>query len=210
MNEYKSGVIMYIQARNNRKHYYYAQMLTCFVGTCIIIIVPFLINILMNSIIFSNTGSDEALGSQYGRYMQSWSEHLFGKGYYRSTLCKELILCHIHIDYPVLYNIIFSIMAGLILGVIAMFFYGISLVVKKGSVWVLLISYLTFQIFEVLDRIWEERQLFGVYVDVNVFDYICAGLPIYGRVYLIMAFILLAMLVVSCGIINYRAKHDEV
>jgi hypothetical protein len=48
INENKIGVNFYVQTRGDRKTYYYSQMITCFLGTMLVFLIPLCLNILLN------------------------------------------------------------------------------------------------------------------------------------------------------------------
>lgn len=207
MDEHKNGVILYVQTRGNRQTYYYAQMITCFIGTAMVIFIPFVLNILLNGILFPMTGNDVVMG--YQKYDVNWCMGIMGQGFYKNAISGGALLKHLAIDQPQLRNIIISLWAAIVSGVISCFFYGISLLVKRGSIWILMISYLFFQFFVMLDNLWEEAEFLGVYVNLNLLDYLSGGYPEYGLFYPLYLFILFLLLGLTCGMIQFRVRNDE-
>lgn len=207
MDEHKNGVILYVQTRGDRQRYYYAQMITCFIGTAMVIFIPFVLNILLNGILFPITGNDAVMG--YQKYDVSWCMGIMGQGFYKNTISGGALLKHLAIDQPQLRNIIISLWAAVVSGVISCFFYGISLLVKRGSIWILMISYLFFQFFVMLDNLWEEAEFLRVYVNLNLLDYLSGGYPEHGLFYPLYLFILFLLLGLTCGMIQFRVRNDE-
>ncbi len=207
MDEHKNGVILYVLTRGERRTYYYAQMATCFIGTAITILIPFLLNILMNGILFPMTGNDAVMG--YQKYDVNWCMRIMGQGFYKNTLSEGAILKHLAIDLPQVRNILISLWTAIVSGVISCFFYGVSLLVKRGSIWILIISYLFFQFFVMLDNLWEEAEFFGMYVNLDLLDYLSGGYPEYGLIYPLYLLILLVLLALTCGMIQHRVRNDE-
>lgn len=207
MEEYKSGVLLYVQSRGERKSYYYAQMLTCFFGAAFVIFIPFMFNIIFNGILFPVNGNDAVMG--YQKYDSNWCRWIMGDGYYLDTLFKGAIFKHLAVDYPQINNLVFAVWAAFCSGMLSSFFYGISLLVKRGSIWVLIISYLFFRLFSMLDKIWEKALIFGVYVNLELKEYLAGGYPGDGLVYPLYLLILIGLCGISCGIVKYRVKKDE-
>lgn len=209
MNEHKSGVAIYIQARNERRNYYYSQMLTCFLGTMIVVTIPFVINIILNSILFPNSGNNEIWGSGYHKYSLGWQYYVMGEGYSKNTIAHGAFFKYLFIDHPQINNLLVAIVSGFILGLIACLFYSISLLVKRGSIWLLLASYLTFQVFHVFDSLWDKACFGGYYINLNILDYCSGGLPEHGKLYPVMFGILIFLTFISLIIIHMQIKKDE-
>ena len=205
LDEYKSGVILYVQTRGERKSYYYAQIITCFLGTAMVILIPFLLNILLNGIIFPVNGNDFV--STHNVYDRTWANSVMGYGFWKKTLSNGMIFKHIAIDYPQLYNVIFAFWAAFAMGVLSMFVYAISLLVKKQAIWLLIINYLFFQVFTVFNRIMEDLSF--VYINLELTDYLANGQFNIGLVYLFYLLFLLLLMFVSHRIIKHKINLDE-
>lgn len=83
-----SGTAVYYQSREGRKKYYLSQILTCFIGGMIMIGIPFLLNILMNTIIFPSEGNDYV--TTLSQYSIGWSSSITGSNVMFKTVSKGL------------------------------------------------------------------------------------------------------------------------
>lgn len=208
LNENKSGVVLYVQARGNRKTYYYSQLITCFIGTALVFLVPFLLNILLNAILFPVNGNDYI--STYNAYDSNWTDTIMGKGFYRATLFHGYLFKKIAIMHPQLYNVLYAFGIAIASGVMGMFTYAVSILLQKNTISLLIANYLFFSIFIVLDRVLEEGNIFPVYINTNLTDYLSNGHFNHGLVYPIYLLFLLFEVVCSVLIIKSRLKKDEV
>lgn len=205
LDEKKSGVSLYIQTRGERKAYYYSQLIACFIGTTMVILIPFLINILLNGILFPINGNDYI--SSYNAYDYNWCSQIVGDGFRSNTIFHGFILKSIAVDHPQLYNVIYAFIAGISSGIMGMFVYAISLLVQKNRIWVLIINYLFFTVFAVLDRVMEE--VLPVYINTNLTTYLANGHFGHGCVYPLYAVFLLAEVVASIFIVKRQSEKDE-
>lgn len=205
LDEKKFGVNLYLQSRGERKAYYYSQLIACFIGTAMVILLPFLINIALNGIIFPINGNDYI--STYDAYDYNWCSKIMGNGFKDKTLFQGHILKSIFIEHPQLYNVIYALIGGISSGVMGMFVYAISILVEKNRIWVLIINYLFFSVFTVLDRVIEN--IFPIYINVNLTEYLSDGHFNHGRVYPIYIAFLLLEVFISIGIVRRQWKKDE-
>lgn len=207
LNENKSGVACYVQTRGGRKHYYYSQLITCFLGTAVIFFIPLLFNILLNSILFPINGNDYV--STYNAYDRNWVTTILGRGFYRETLFQGYVFKKVAIVHPQLYNLLYAVWTSVASGIMGMFAYSVSIILQKNTISLFIANFLFFSIFTVLDRISEESNLFSVYINTNLTDYLSNGHFNHGLVYPIYILFLLCELIVAVLIIKYRLKKDE-
>ena len=90
-------------------------MLTSFIGGMIIICIPFLLNILINAIIFPAEGNDYI--TTLNRYFSGWSSSITGSNVIFKTISKGVILKNLYINFPQIYNVMITILASIIAGV---------------------------------------------------------------------------------------------
>lgn len=95
------------------------------------------------------------------------------------------------------------------MGVFGVFAYSVSLLIKKGSIWLMLFVYLFNQLFRVLSNVWLEYEFFGVYINWNIPDYMAGGYPGYGLCYLGQILLLIVMIMVSLKIIKNKIQGDQ-
>lgn len=207
MNESKSGVILYVQTRGERKDYYYGQLAACFIGTAFIFLLPFLLNILLNSLLFPINGNDYI--STHNVYDINWVNSIMGRGFFKETLFDGYIFKQIAINHPQLYNVIYAVWISFASGIMGMFIYAVSIIFQKNALSLLIANYLFFMIFTVLDRVFENSNLF-LYINTNLTAYLSNGHFNQGRVYPLYLLFLLCEVVGSISIIKHRLRKDEI
>ena len=206
--ESKDGTILYIQARSGRTSYYISQLITCFVGGFVIICIPFLLNILLNFIIFPEIANDYI--STYDRYTYNWCGGITGSTTIFPVLSKGYMLKELYINYPQLHNMLFALLSGLVAGIMAMLAYAFSIFIKKSRLFIFFLMYLFFQIFVMVDSVvydnWSEET---TYVCVNLVTYVSNGLLQVGRVYGVFFVILFAVVLFVIKTVKERISEDE-
>lgn len=206
MSENKSGVILYVQARGERKNYYYGQLIACFIGTAFVFLLPFLFNIFLNALLFPVNGNDYI--STNNAYDFNWANSIMGRGFFKETLFNGYIFKDIGINHPQFYNVIYAVWSSCASGIMGMFIYAVSIIFQKNALSLFIANYLFFMIFTVLDRILENGNL-PLYINTNLTDYLANGHFNQGRVYPLYLLFLLCESVVSVSIIKHRLRKDE-
>ncbi len=206
IKENKSGVTLYVQSRGTRKHYYYGQLIACFIGTALVILIPLLLNILLNSLLFPVNGNDYISTSNV--YDYNWANSIVGPGYYRSEISHGYIFKELAIDYPQFYNVLYAFWAAFVAGIMGMFAYAVSIIMKKHALSVLIANYLFFMVCSNIDRIIHERG--SLYINTNLTDYLANGQFRHGLVYPFFLIFLLCELLLCICIIRHQLKRDEV
>lgn len=207
--EMKEGAILYIQTRSGRKKYYISQLVTCFIGGFIIIFIPFIINILLNAVIFPESANDYI--STYDMYTDNWSGSITGSSTVFPVLSKGYMMKSLYINYPQLHNAMFALLSGIVAGIMSMLAYAFSIFIKKSRLFIFLLMYVFFQIFAMLDSVlfdnWDETK---IYVCTNIVTYISNGLLQTGRVYWLFFAVLLLVLLFVIRTIKRRIAEDEI
>ena len=207
-NDYVSGANIYYQTRSGRRNYYMCQMLTCFVGGMIIIAVPFLVNIVLNSIIFPVHGNDYI--TTQNKYSVMWSESITGKNQIFRTLLKGITLKKLYIDFPQLFNIVITIFAGITAGIMSVTAYTFSIVIRKNRMFIFLFSYIFFQFFAMINSVlyssWSEK---NIYICTSITSYMSYIPGQQGKVYIAFALFLLLLLLLDIKLILRKISKDE-
>jgi hypothetical protein len=207
ISEVRSGARNYVQTRGTRRVYYYAQFCVCFLSVFLVFFVPLIINIVLNGVFFPVNGNDYITLTHLGT--SNWGSYITGSSFTKPVLHHGMILKHLVMDYPQLYNVIFAGIAGVGAGIMGMFIYAVSLVIRKHYIYLLIASFLLFQFFIVLNRYSYHGKFSSVYVDLNPTDYLANRMIANGKDYIIFGLLMLAELIVSGIIIQIRTKRDE-
>ncbi|MBD5087893.1 MAG: hypothetical protein HDT30_03605 [Clostridiales bacterium] len=203
LDEKKAGVNLYLQTRGNRKGYFYGQLLACFIGSAMVFFVPFLINVMLNGILFPITGNSY-IATRYA-YDWNWSAAITGAGTGNGWFLKSVAIAH-----PQVYNFIYVCIIGIAAGIMGMLVYAISILVQRNRISVLVINFLLFQVYHVLGNLSEETikiDKFCVYLDFV--GYMCNGFFQEGRKYSIFFAFLVIEVVVSIIVVRRCCKGNE-
>lgn len=134
--ERKSGVWNYTILRIGTKCYYVGKAVVAFLGNFIIITIPYLCNILLNSLVFPEIGV-----TFYG----STEEPL----YYLNLLeNSHMPFMSFYIHYTIIYLILYSIFLGVFAGILGCFSYTIGLFVRQSRIIIFIPLYLLFYLSE--------------------------------------------------------------
>lgn len=207
ISEVHAGVKNYVQVRGTRTVYYYAQLCICFFSVFLVFFVPMIINICLNGAFFPVNGNDYITLTHAGT--SNWSAYITGSGFTKQVLHHGMILKQIAIEHPQLYNVIFAGIAGVGAGIMGMFIYALSLVLKKNYVYLLVANFLIFQLFIVLNRFSYDGIFSSVYVDLKPTDYLANRIIANGKDYIIFGILMLVEIIVSVVIIRRCTKRDE-
>lgn len=203
-----SGVNIYYLTRGDRKKYYFSQMLTCFIGGVIVIGIPFLVNILMNTIIFPAEGNDYL--TTLNRYYVGWSSSVTGSNVVFKTVSKGIVLKKLYVDYPQIYNIAITILASIIAGVMSIATYTFSLIIRKSRIFIFLFSYIFFQLFAMIDSVlydrWDEV---NAYICTNITSYMSFTQGQIGKVYIGFLGVMILVVLLEIKIVMKRISKDE-
>lgn len=207
--ESKEGTILYIQSRCGRKKYYGSQMITCFIGGFILIGIPFLINILLNAIIFPANANDYI--STYDMFTENWSGSITGSNIIFPVISKGYILKGLFINHPQIHNLLFAVLAGIVAGIMSMLAYAFSIFITKSRLFIFFLMYIFFQAFSMIDSVLFDAWDVGItYVCTNITAYISNGLLQVGRVYWLFYIFLVVVVLFIVRTVKRRIKSDEI
>lgn len=207
--ESKEGTNLYIQVRSGRCKYYISQLVTCFVGGFVIICIPFILNILLNSVIFPENANDYI--STYDKYTDNWNGGITGSTTFFAVLSKGFMMKGVYINHPQLHNLLFAMLSAIVSGVMAMLAYAFSIFIRKGRLFIFFMMYIFFQIFSMADSVlfdkWDEV---NAYVCTNITAYLSNGLLQVGRVYWMFYILLVLIILFVIRIVKRRIEADEI
>lgn len=206
--EYKAGVSIYLKTRDTIKTYYYSQMFACFLGSAMVFLIPTFLNIILTAGIFEINGNDYVMG--YQRYDTNWCNSIMGTNFYKNTLFHGALFKSLYINHPFIFSVLKCVWSSVEMGVFGVFVYSVSLIIKKGSVWLLMFVYVFNQLFRALNNSWLELEFFGIYMNWNISDYLAGGYPGYGLYYPCQILLLIVMIVVSFKIVKKEIQGEQI
>jgi len=202
IKEQKLAINSIIQARCNVKQLYITNLICCFLGTFIVFMVPFVIEMLINKIVFFNcTG----LLSGAAKYSYAHSATISGDNVFANTVSKGVPLLALFIKHTFAYNLLFAFIFSSFCGLMAVFIYCISKYMRKLSILLFLPLYLINFLMDKLDSIMDYDG--KKYLNLRMSDYITIE-SFYGKSYLY--FLILIVLFLSIiAIITLKTIHSD-
>lgn len=148
--------------RTGKKKYYTAKAIICFVGSFLMIAIPFLVNLLLVWITFPENGNlyDGIIHSELF-YLNVESFHETWQTYWNPFLS-------LYIFHPFFYNCIYILMMSLLSGVLGVVAYVSSFFIRKYKLLLLLPVYLLFWILTMINQFVDD-------FDMELFSYVIRG-----------------------------------
>jgi len=159
------NILPLLCTRMTKSHYYWSKLITSFIGGFLIILIPFLINLLLLKITFPNNNN-----SHFGPYNSlTYIQDLTGSNVYVSTVSTGLPFLKLYLYSPLLYNLFFTIMLALFAGILSMFALSFSLWIKKYKVILLIPIFLLFYLSDIADHLSYNLKY---YINFRLLDYV--------------------------------------
>lgn len=208
-DENKLGVKFYIQTRGDRKKYYFSQIIVCFFGMFIIIAVSYSLNIILNSILFPKDGNDYL--STISRYSINYVPNILDDNLAMNVLSKGMSFKYLYINYLQIYNLIITLIAATVGGVMSVAAYVFSLFVRQGKVFILLFSFIVFEIFSTIDTVLVSMASKGkCYLMTSILNYMstCTHSQA-GKNYIYILLVMLSFVIAEILVVKRKIKEDE-
>lgn len=192
-----------IKARTTPRNYIISQATTCFIGGFLIICIPFLLNIFLNTITFPAKGTtnfDPVHSINYNGLLS-------GSAVFVKTKYKGLWFLRLYLKSPLAYNILYTILFSFVTGITSVFIYSISFLIKNFRILLLLPFYILTVFLAEIGGILEFRTTLD-YICLRIQSYISVSI-MYGKspFYIIMFY--LTLLLFSVLVITYKVKKEQ-
>ena len=136
-----------LQTRSGIKKYYVSKAVVCFIGSFLIFIIPLLLSSLLNNLTFPQSGIT-FLGDLYDINFDS---RLVGSDVVTITNWKGIWFPNLFIFNMELYNILYAFLFSVSMGLLGVFAYALSFLIKKQKILMLLPVYLIISVVNTLD-----------------------------------------------------------
>ena len=162
------GVKTVLQSKYGVRNYYLINLTTCFLGTFLSFLIPFLIEMGIDEALFTSNGIANTYGSKYSYNYCGFitgateGDFVYGDG---------IIFKSLYLHNPVVYNLIYILMFSAFMGLLAVFVYSLSYWVKKYSMSLLLPVFIIYMLQRKIEPYTIEL-LGGTYVNPQMYDYI--------------------------------------
>lgn len=171
----KLGIDNIIISKTSTRKYTYTNVLTAFVGSFMCFFVPFIIQLVINKIVFPPNLEPQLL------YGYSGAE-LTGDNVFANTVQKGVPFISLYIKHPNLYNLLYAFIFSSFCGILAMLVQAISNFIKRFSIVLFLPIYLITFIQSRIDAaiLFKGVEQERAYVNVNMTDYVLID-TFYGK-----------------------------
>ncbi|WP_167958161.1 hypothetical protein [Anaerosporobacter faecicola] len=127
INENRNGITPMLVYRSTHKQYFLSKAVVCFLGGFLIIMLPFLLNLVLCHIFFSN--NHNVIFGEYG--MPNYFRTLLGTNQgYRTTFHAKPFL-DVYLVSTTLYNLLYILLLSLFSGLVGVFVLSWSYFIKK-------------------------------------------------------------------------------
>lgn len=201
LTDRRNNMLPILQTRCGIKNYYFSKMIATFIGTTIIFFIPFVISIILNQVIFPSEGL-QVNGSEL--YSYNYTATITGSNVFAKTVGKSVPFIRLFLDHPQLYNVLYAFFFAVFTGILSVFVYSLSFLIKKYSIILLFPLFVLVLVQKKVDTIITAYS--PLYVNVNMRDYLMIdsfyGLSLLYFLTLIIGSILVSLLLVSRKIVK--------
>jgi hypothetical protein len=175
------------------RHYYFSKIVVVFLASIAVFLIPFLLNMGLNRLVFPGNSMRDVLGWQTS---ETW--------YHDASLAHQILFPDLFVLHPYLYNLLFTGMLSLFSGLIGVFTFAASFFVKKNRVFLVALFFIINNVLELLSAFTEN---FGIVI--APFKYLFAWDTTPGKSMGTFAVILLVMLGSVLGMARFGIKKLE-
>ena len=202
MTDKMNDITPIIQSRTGIKNYYVSKALVCFIGGFAVFFIPLIINMLLNLMIFPQSGIT-IFGDIFDR---NYSATITGSNVMVETVQKGILFLRLYLYSADLYNLLFALIFSLSMGVLSVFNFVMSFILKRHKILLFIPIYLIIIILNTLDSLLENNTPF---VSYKVMTYLSVNAHFGKSVFFISSFFIV---VIACSIImmTRQIKNDQI
>ena len=168
ISDYKNRLIVIYASRVSRRNYYVSKLVAAFVGSALVVAIPFLLNLLLCNIFLPhnlNLWTIYPMRNYYGR--------LLGLTFAYKHISSQIPFLGVLLRSPILYGVLYIFLFSFISGLLGMLAMAISFVIKRFKIILYVPIYVFIQILSNLDMVILNAAIDGkeTYVSYNFLDY---------------------------------------
>jgi len=205
IDDYRNQLLPVYISRSSRKDYYVSKLIAAFVGTAVIIAVPFLLNLILCNVFLPHNYNTWFAEYQMGDYYRG----LLGTNLLYHTAYHELPFLKVYLFSPLFYNIMYLLFFSLFSGLLGSFVLSLSFWARKSKIMLFVPTFIIIQLMQVYDA-WTRSGAIDsgkTYTNTNILEYVIPSL-IKGRSPLfILAIIGLFTAILVCST-AYAVRED--
>lgn len=200
------GTYSVIVVRSGKKQYLVSKIFATFIGNFVLITIPFLVNLILCHLTFSN--EPNFIFGEYG--LPNYFRTIMGTNYVFSAFQKEIPFLPIFLLSPTLYNILYILILGFASGIFGVLVLSISFIFSKRRAYLFAPVYLLMLLTSVLSEYSYSKAVNNpgqVFINFDLMDYLAAfGYP--GKSALYIA-ILLVISLAFCIATFIKALYND-
>lgn len=219
LTERANGSSILLISKMGVKQYFLSKIVVCFIGSFLIIMIPFLINYIFCQVTFPHTNN--AMFAYYG--VEGYDGILTGTYYGLRVQNIEIPFLKLYLNHPTLYYILYIFLLSLLSGIFGVIILCFSLLIRKGKIFLFLPLFLLLRGMNVLTRYSEmhagSNPLSPLTIESAMYkegpEYICYNLLEYvvpfgergqNTIYLSIAIVLIVVFCVICTIFAIKKE----
>lgn len=191
-------IMQVLQVRMGRGRYYAANAIVCFICTFTAMLLPLLLENLVNGFLFRNP--------VVYSYTYNSMANITGKNVLISTVRSAVPFLKLYIASPMKYNALYAFLFSGFCALLAVLVYSLSFYVKKYGILLLLPLFVLSQLQDQADVLVELMS--DCYVNINMADYIFIN-SYFGQSILYITLLCLVILAASVLLIFGKCKGDQ-
>lgn len=205
IDDFENGLLPVYLSRTSRKNYYVSKVASCFIGTALVIFIPFFINLLFCNLFFPHN-----YNTWYGEYqMDNYYRQLLGTNLLYRTDYTETPLLRLLLFCPFLYNFLFLVFFSAFTGLLGALIMSLSFMFGRKRILLFIPLFLLFRTTDTLDTYVFNTALSGnaVYRNYKIIDYITPTL-FHGQDYRMFLLFTCVIATAITGFTVYGIKHE--
>jgi ABC-type transport system involved in multi-copper enzyme maturation permease subunit len=205
LDDYQNRLLPVYLSRSSRQAYYLSKLLASFLGTSMVIAIPFLLNLLLCNLFLPHNHN-----TWFGEYqMGNFYRQLLGTNLLYTTSDTELPFLKLYLYSPFLYNLLYLFFFSLFSGLLGALVLGFSFWWKKHKIALFVPVFLVMQLLQVYDA-WSLSDAIengSRYRNFNILDYVVPSVS-KGRAPSFLLVVLVVMAAVLVCSVIYALKED--
>lgn len=180
---------VYIESRCGKKNYWYTKLLSVFIATFLIFVIPFLIELLMSIICFDVTSKGDPSLFEYYQTVEADNRYMFSSLYIYNGL---------------LYGVVMIFILATLFAILATFNFSITTFsVFKFKIFTFFPIYLMLYIIKFIQRAVKLDYSVDYFLVLRLFNFQTKNYVVYSAFFI-------ALILISILLINIKIKRDEI
>ena len=205
IDDYRNQLLPVYATRSSRTKYYVSKLVACFVGTSLVIAIPFLINFLLTNLFFFHSHHVIPGGYQDNVFCQN----VLGLGIIYKSNYPIMPFLELFLDNQILYSFLYLVILSFFAGWMGTFVLGLSFIWRYSKLLLFLPVFVLFQVLSNLNGYFFDRAIVNgtVYTNIDIMNYV---LPIqynHQSPYFFAGFLLVTAIIMIISTV-YAVRHD--